>query len=67
MPSHSRHTRALRLPEVRRRTGLSRTTIYRLVSKHRFPPPRKLTARVSAWPEDEIERWLLDKLRSNAA
>ena len=51
-------TRLLRLPEVSRLTGLSRSSVYRLIAQGQFPKPRKLTAHASAWREDEIQKWM---------
>jgi prophage regulatory protein len=38
-------------------TGLSRSTIYRLVEKGEFPKPVKLSARVVGWEEDAVLHW----------
>lgn len=48
----------LRRPEVSRRTGLSRTTLYRLVQSKEFPAPRQLGARAVAWVESEVSAWI---------
>jgi prophage regulatory protein len=48
----------LRLPAVKARTGLSRSTIYLRVSEGRFPPPVALGARAVGWLESELEAWL---------
>ena len=50
--------RLLRLPEVKSRTGLGRSSIYRLVATGTFPRPRKLAERAVAWRESEIESWI---------
>jgi prophage regulatory protein len=52
--------RFLRLPEVKLRTGLSRSTIYDKMSSGRFPKQKKLGARMAAWYETEIDRWIAD-------
>ena len=52
---------ALRLSDVLKRTGLSRASIYRLIAKQQFPKPAKLSERVSAWNEAEIDAWLDSK------
>jgi len=44
----------LRLPEVKRSTGLSRTTIYLRISQGTFPKPVSLGARAVSWLEAEI-------------
>ena len=51
-------TRLLRMPEVSRLTGLSRTSVYRLIAKGQFPRPKKLTEHASAWREDEVQDWI---------
>ena len=44
----------LRLREVCRRTGKSRTDVYRRIAAGDFPQPVKLGERASAWPEHEV-------------
>jgi prophage regulatory protein len=51
-------SRMLRLPAVIALTGMGRDTIYRLGREGRFPKPRKLTERSSAWREDEVRAWI---------
>ena len=48
----------LRLPAVKARTGLSRSTIYLRVSEGSFPGPVSLGARAVGWIESEVEEWL---------
>ena len=50
--------RILRLPEVSRATGLSRSTIFRLVQAGSFPLSVKLTARTIGWHLTDIETWI---------
>ena len=50
--------RILRFPEVSRATGLSRSTIFRLVQAGSFPPSVKLTARTIGWYSTDIETWI---------
>lgn len=47
----------LRMPTVMRLTGLSRTTIYRLVAEHHFPSPVRLGLRAVGWRRADIDRW----------
>ncbi len=44
----------LRLPTVKARTGLSRSTIYLHISEGSFPKPVSLGARAVGWPEREV-------------
>lgn len=57
--------RVIRLPEVKQRTGLSRSSIYRLMSEASFPQSCKLGERIIAWVEADIERWLAEKIASS--
>lgn len=52
----------VRLPGVIARTGLSRSTLYRLVSLGEFPRPIKLGERSSAWNSIEIDAWIADRI-----
>jgi prophage regulatory protein len=47
----------LRLASVVHRTGLARSTIYRLMAEHQFPSPVKLTARAVGWRRSDLDRW----------
>jgi prophage regulatory protein len=50
--------RILRLPSVKSRTGLSRSTIYLRISQGIFPKPIALGGRTVGWIEEEIDHWL---------
>lgn len=50
-------SRLLRLPDVKRLTGLSRSTLYRL-SGTTFPERVQLTRRTVAWRAKEVTMWL---------
>ena len=64
MQAHLSRTteRLIRLPEVKQRVGLGRSTIYRLMDLGRFPKARKLGLRAIAWSEAEIDGWIASKL-----
>ena len=47
----------LRMPSVLTRTGLGRSTIYRLVSENKFPAPVKLAGRAVGWRRADLDRW----------
>ncbi len=51
----------LRLPEVRARTGLSRSAIYALIARGEFPRPVALTARAVAWRSDAVDSWIVQR------
>lgn len=50
--------RFIRLPEVIRRTGLSRATIYRMMSQGAFPRSKSLGKRIACWDSGEIDAWI---------
>jgi prophage regulatory protein len=51
-------TRLIRLPEVISRTGLSRSSIYRLEKQGRFVPRVRLSDRATAWNLDQVTAWI---------
>ncbi len=57
--------RIMRLPEVCAVTGLGRSFIYQLQAAGSFPQRVKLGARAVGWLEDEVQRWLSDKVAEN--
>lgn len=50
--------RILRLPAVIEYTGLSRSSIYRLIDKGAFPAPILIGEKATAWLEDDLKAWL---------
>ena len=58
-------TAILRLPTVKDRTGLSRSTIYLRISQGKFPKPVSLGGRAVGWIEVEIEDWLNQQISTS--
>ena len=54
--------RILRLKEVCKIVGLGRSFVYRLQAENRFPHSIKIGARAVGWLEDEVRKWLADKI-----
>jgi prophage regulatory protein len=52
----------LRLPEVRQRTGLSRSSIYLAMARGDFPKPISLGAKAVGWIDAEIDDWIERRL-----
>ncbi len=50
--------RFLKLDEVKRRVGLGKSMIYRLIQEGKFPPPYKLSPFASRWSDREIVAWI---------
>lgn len=55
---HPLAERILRLPEVKVRTGLSRSSIYGKIKVGRFPEQKKLGAKMVGWYESQIAEWV---------
>jgi len=52
------HRALLRLQHVQARTGLARSTIYKLVAEKKFPPPFQLSGRAVAWDSRAVDAWI---------
>jgi prophage regulatory protein len=56
--------RLLRFGEVRQRTGLSRSTIWRSMKRSGvFPRRIKVSVNVVAWREDEVSDWIASRIQ----
>ena len=53
--------RFLRIAEVCRMAGLSRSEIYKRVQAGRFPRPVKLAPKVAAWSSATIRQWQIEQ------
>ena len=51
-----------RLPEVLRQTGLSRSTIYEMISRGEFPRQVKLGRRAVGWIANDVDEWIHSKV-----
>lgn len=57
--------RILRLPDVKARTGLSRSSIYAYIKDGRFPQHIALGERSVGWYESEVDAWMASRQRVN--
>ncbi len=48
----------MRIKEVSQRTGLSRSTIYRMISEGTFPPSHNLGVKARAWSSNDVQIWI---------
>ncbi len=58
-------TMILRLPAVKARTGLSRSTIYAFVDCGKFPRPISLGARAVGWVDAEVDAWVARRIEES--
>lgn len=54
--------RLLRIRQVCDRTGLSRSTVYELISEAVLPKPVRISARTVGWIESEIDSFLQERI-----
>ena len=50
-----------RLKNVIEVTGMSRSTIYRLMEQSKFPKPMKLSQRIIGFLEEDIDQWIQNR------
>ena len=50
-----------RLKNVIEVTGMSRSTIYRLMEQGKFPKPIKLSQRIIGFLEEDIDQWIQER------
>ncbi len=55
----------LRRKQVEARTGLTRSTLYALISEGKFPKPIPLVGRTVAWTESSIDRWIAERIAAS--
>lgn len=65
-PKESAPDRLIRLPEVSRLVGLSRSAIYRAEAADDFPKRRRIGLRAVAWVEREVRDWVASRSRAEA-
>ena len=61
------NTEIIRLPEVLKRTGVSRATWLLGCKAGRYPRPIKLTERAVGWLSSEIEAFLAERIAARDA
>jgi prophage regulatory protein len=59
------HDRLLRRAEVQQVTGLSRTSLYRLVAAMDFPAQVRLSTNTVAWLRSEVDAWIAGRIAAS--
>jgi prophage regulatory protein len=62
LPRPAVHVNLLRRPAVQEVTGLTRSSLYRLIQAGEFPAPIKISASASAWVEAEVQTWISHRI-----
>lgn len=55
----------LRLPTVKDRVSLGRSSIYAAIKRGEFPAPVRLSERAVAWVESDIDAWLASRIEAS--
>ncbi|NRB42411.1 MAG: AlpA family phage regulatory protein [Pseudomonadales bacterium] len=55
----------LRLPAVKERTGLSRSSIYLRMANNEFPKSVSLGGRAVGWVEFDIDEWIVARIEES--
>ena len=55
----------IRIRAVQERTSLSRSSIYAMAARGKFPQPIKVGRRASAWLESEVQAFIEAKIRES--
>lgn len=63
MTNQTQADRLIRFPDLRKMTGLSRSSIYRREVAGRFPQRVQLGGTAVAWRESEVTQWMADPER----
>lgn len=56
----------IRLPDVKARTGLSRSSIYSFIKSGNFPTHVSLGARAVGWDSQAIDQWIQDRIKAGS-
>lgn len=55
----------IRLPEVKKITGLPRSSVYDKMQRKEFPSSVSLGRRTVAWVASEVQSWIEDRIRAS--
>lgn len=55
----------IRLPQVKQRTGLSRSTIYALIKDGKFKTPISLGARAVGWLDSDVDEFIAARVKAS--
>ena len=59
------NNKLLRPKDAAKKAGISISYLYVLISKNEFPKLIKISERVSALLESEVDEWILEKVESS--
>jgi len=64
LPPQAEAKRFIRLPEVRRLTGVGSSFIYEKMAEGEFPRSIKISPKLTVWRMDEVLCWMETRVRS---
>lgn len=57
--------RLLRPKDAAKKAGISVSHLYALVAQNKFPKPIKISERITAFIESEIDKWIEQKIKDS--
>ena len=64
---NTNETKLVRVRDVLKLTGISRTSLWRLIKSGDFPAPFKLGPRMNCWYDQEVRDWINSRRENQAA
>ena len=55
----------IRLPQVKQRTGVSRSTIYSLIKSGQFKAPISIGARAVGWLDSDVDEFIAGRVKAS--
>lgn len=53
----------IRLPDVCKKLGISRATLYRLIKDGRFPKSTRIADHINVWVLSDVEAWMEEQVK----
>lgn len=62
---NSKNMRIIRMPEVQKKIGLCKASIYNRIAEGSFPKPISLGGRSVGWIESDLDQWIFERSSMN--
>ncbi len=62
---NSKNLRIIRMPEVQKKIGLCKASIYNRIAEGSFPKPISLGGRSVGWIESDLDQWIFERSSMN--
>lgn len=62
---NSKNLRIIRMPELQKKIGLCKASIYNRIAEGSFPKPISLGGRSVGWIESDLDQWIFERSSMN--